>query len=93
MRWHDRALCCLYALTSLWLAWTTVLEALHGPLWAASAYGASSLVPLIALVEQGELLDLRQAVRWYAARARQHRDAALIHDAVRGPRSGRPEAR
>jgi hypothetical protein len=86
-------LCCLYILTSLWLTWTTVLEALNGPLWAALAYGASSLVPLAAIVEQGELVDLRQAARWYAARARHHRDTALLHDALCHPRPGRRGAR
>ena len=61
MNRSGRLLCTLYLTTSAELAWTTVLEFLHGPRWAACLFAAASLVPVIAVVRETMIRDLRRA--------------------------------
>lgn len=60
MTHSGRLLCALYLATSGGLAWTTVLEFLHGPRWAAFLFAAASLVPVIAVVRETLVRDLRR---------------------------------
>jgi hypothetical protein len=61
MTHSGRLLCALHLATSGGLAWTTVLEFLHGPRWAAFLFAAASLVPVIAVVRETLIRDLRLA--------------------------------
>ena len=61
MTHSGRLLSALYLATSGGLAWTTVLEFLHGPRWAAFLFAAASLVPVIAVVRETLIRDLRKA--------------------------------
>ncbi|MBY8344492.1 hypothetical protein LXH13_36445 [Streptomyces spinosirectus] len=56
-----RLLCALYLTTSGGLVSTTFLEFLHGPRWAACLFAAASLVPVIAVVRETLVRDLRRA--------------------------------
>lgn len=74
---YARTLIMFYASTSLWLAWCATLEARDGTLWAAIAFGISSLAPIIAIAEQAEqaeLVDLREADTAQAVRAARRRE-------------------
>ncbi|MCX4878355.1 MULTISPECIES: hypothetical protein [unclassified Streptomyces] len=61
MNHSGRLLCALYLATCGGLAWTTVLEFLHGPRWAAFLFAAASLVPVIAVVRETLIRDLRES--------------------------------
>ncbi|MEU6142860.1 hypothetical protein ABZ848_21115 [Streptomyces sp. NPDC047081] len=61
MNRSGRLLCALYLATSCGLAWTTFLETLHGPAWAACLFAAASLVPVIAVVRETLIHELRTA--------------------------------
>ncbi|WP_210594351.1 hypothetical protein [Streptomyces sp. GESEQ-35] len=69
MHVSHRLLCALYVLTSTGLAWTAVLELLHGPVWAALLFAAASLVPVIAFVRETVLHDERRTVTALRSRA------------------------
>ncbi|WP_405865107.1 MULTISPECIES: hypothetical protein [unclassified Streptomyces] len=59
MNRSGRLLCALYITTSGGLAWTTVLEFHYGPRWAAFLFAAASLVPVIAVVRETLIGELR----------------------------------
>lgn len=61
MNRSGRLLCALYLATSGGLASTTVLTFAHGPRWAAFLFAAASLVPVIAVVRETLIRDLRAA--------------------------------
>jgi uncharacterized membrane protein YcjF (UPF0283 family) len=63
MSWSSRFLTALYVTTSAGLAWTAVLEFRYGPAWAGCLFCAASLVPVIAVVRESVLCDLRRAAR------------------------------
>lgn len=58
----SRLLCGLYLATSAGLAWITVLEFRHGPVWAGCLFAAASLVPVIAVVRESVLGEHRRTV-------------------------------
>lgn len=59
MNRSGRLLCALYLATSGGLASTTVLTLAHGPRWAALLFAAASVVPVIAVVRETLIRDLR----------------------------------
>ncbi len=67
MNRSSRLLCVLYVATSAGLAWTSVLEYRYGPMWAACLFAAASLVPVIAVVRETVIWDLRRLLLRYAA--------------------------
>ncbi|MFC8676739.1 hypothetical protein ACFUEN_29140 [Streptomyces griseorubiginosus] len=76
---RDRILALLYISHSLWSAWCAVQQYTFHNLPVAAAFLLASLIPILALVEQNELLDHRGTVRFYEARhrARQRHEAQL----------------
>jgi hypothetical protein len=70
MTHSGRLLCALYLATSGGLLWTAVLEFLYGPRWAGFLFAAASLVPVIAVVRETLIGDLRGAVVRRSAAAR-----------------------
>jgi hypothetical protein len=67
MNRSSRLLCALYVATSAGLAWTSVLEFRYGPLWAACLCAAAGLVPVIAVVRETVIWDLRRLLRYAAS--------------------------
>ncbi|WP_324788238.1 hypothetical protein [Streptomyces sp. H51] len=61
MNRSGRLLSVLYLATSGGLAWTTLLEFRHGPLWAGFLFAAASLVPVIGAVRESVVTDLCRA--------------------------------
>ena len=61
MNRSGRLLCALYLATSGGLAWTTVRTFRGGPLWTAFLCAAATLVPVIAVVRETLIRDLRAA--------------------------------
>ncbi|MBN0042600.1 hypothetical protein JS756_00430 [Streptomyces actuosus] len=62
MTWSSRMLSTLYVTTSAGLAWTADLQFRHGLAWAGCLFGAGCVVPVIAVVRESVLCDLRRAV-------------------------------
>jgi hypothetical protein len=63
MSWSSRVLSALYLSTSAGLAWTAVLAFRYGPVWAGCLFAAAGLVPVIAVVRESEVRELRRAAR------------------------------
>ncbi|MFR0355330.1 hypothetical protein [Streptomyces sediminimaris] len=83
MTGSGRLLCALYLATGGGLAWTTVLEFLHGPRWAAFLFAAASLVPVIAVVRETLVRDLRAAAAGSRRPARTAADE-VVHAELEG---------
>lgn len=62
MNCSSRLLCLLHIATSAGLAWVSVLQVRHGPLWAASLFAAASLVPVIAVVRETVIGEQRRLI-------------------------------
>jgi len=63
-----RVVCMIYGAASLFLAYATVQQALHGALWAVAALSACSVVPLIGLVRETEHADAMAKARVFGDR-------------------------
>ncbi|MCH0566544.1 MULTISPECIES: hypothetical protein [unclassified Streptomyces] len=67
MTWSSRLLNTLYATTSTGLAWTAELQFRYGLAWAGCLFGAACVVPVIAVVRESVLCDLRRETAAHAA--------------------------
>lgn len=56
-----RVLCVLYGAVSLWLIFCTVQQARYDYGWASFLFAGSSVLPLVAIVRELELVDAREA--------------------------------
>jgi low affinity Fe/Cu permease len=74
------ALCALYTLTFVWLAWSTVSTFSSAPLWSTVFNVAASLVLVIAFVQQLQLGDALRLIADLEDQARREHEA----------RNGRP---
>ncbi|MGV9456998.1 hypothetical protein [Streptomyces sp. NPDC003635] len=72
MNCFSRLLTALYVATSSGLAWIAVLEYRYGPMWAACLFAAASIVPVIAVVRESVIGDLRRALAEWARPAAPH---------------------
>ncbi|WP_019060008.1 hypothetical protein [Streptomyces prunicolor] len=72
----------LYAFHSVWSAWCAVQQYLFGNYPVAGIFLLFSFVPIAAILEQDELVDLRAEAAYYEARARrQHARTAELQAA------------
>ncbi|EGX55352.1 hypothetical protein SZN_33361 [Streptomyces zinciresistens K42] len=75
MNRSSRLLCLLHAATSAGLAWVSVLQLRHGPLWAASLFAAAGLVPVIAVVRETVIGEQRRLIVELVTRSVRRGDA------------------
>jgi hypothetical protein len=66
----------MHGACSLFLVFATVQQALYGEMWAVAALAACSLVPLVAIVREGEHADTVTGIRTDTERAARLRDRA-----------------
>lgn len=72
-----RIFCLLYALHSVWSAWCALQQYLFGNYPVAAIFLVASFVPIPAILEQDELVDLRAEAAYYEKRARRKHARAV----------------